>query len=198
MKKTALLILFSILMIAPLTSAYGSYRTHPQMIDMYKQLCDDYPSHASYETIGKTFQGNDIWLFKIGNPSGGKIILDSSLHGWEDMGAELTYLWLQWLLESDDTKANQILNTNYWLIVPVVNYDCYDRGNMNRTLCPAGGVDLNRNFFHGWIYVEGCNGDWTTSHGASAGSEKETKVMRILMNRFKPDITEKTIFINTH
>lgn len=47
---------------------------------------------ADYETIGKTYLGNDIWMFKAGNPNGGHVLLDSEMHGNENKGSEILYL----------------------------------------------------------------------------------------------------------
>jgi hypothetical protein len=59
-------------------------------------------------------------------------------------------------------------------------------------------VDLNRNFIKNWVYVSGCNGDYSTSHGAIAASEDETKVLRAFMNSNKPSVSQKAIYVNTH
>ena len=68
---------------------------------------------------------------------------------------------------------------------------------MNLNVC-SGGVDLNRNFIHDWVFVPECKGPFGTSHGASAGSEKETQVMRAFMESNKPTGNRKTVYINTH
>ena len=74
---------------------------------MYKEECNKFPRISSYQSIGKTTKGNDIWAFKIGNPDGGKIIIDGCLHGWEDMGSEITFIWIKWLLESKTPAAKK-------------------------------------------------------------------------------------------
>lgn len=186
----------------------GSYRTHQQMNDIFKSLCDehqpDYPAEATYEKLPMTtYQNNDIWLFKIGNPKGGRILFDGCMHGWEDICSEVMYLFINWLLTSGEEKALQILRENYWLVVPVLNYDSYGRGNANYVQCPIYGVDLNRNFVRGWNSIQSCgdvnNGIYGCTSGPSAGSEKETQATRWLFNRFKPaDINDKVIYVNTH
>lgn len=174
----------------------GTYRTHPQMIDIYKQLCDSSP-HANYVSVGKTLQGNDIWMFRVGNPNGGRILIDGCMHGWEDMGSEVTYLFLEWLLESNDQKANELLVGTYWLIIPVLNYDSYGRGNANYSDCPTYGVDLNRNFVRGWVSRQDCgntnNGIYGCTSGDYPASEPETRVLKQVFSDYKPDV-----YINTH
>lgn len=175
----------------------GSYHTHDELIEMFRKECDKFPKLTSYKSIGQTTLNNDIWAFSFGNPNGGKVILDGCLHGWEDMGSEAAYVFVKWMLESNEPLAKKFLKENYWIVIPVVNYDTYNRGNMNHNLC-QGGIDLNRNFLRGWEFVDACNGDYGTSHGATAGSEQETKVMRAFMEANKPSGGRKAAFINTH
>lgn len=175
----------------------GTYRTHDELIEMFRDECERYPEATSFGVIGKTTLQNDIWAFRIGNPEAPKIIIDGCLHGWEDLGSEISFLWIKWLLESKNPEAKRILENTCWIVIPVVNADTYDRGNMNRSVC-SGGVDLNRNFLSGWKYVPACEGPFGTSHGESAGSEKETQVMRAFMNANKPANGRKHVYINTH
>jgi len=175
----------------------GTYRNHEEMIEMYKNECTKFPKVSSFTSIGKTHHNNDIWAFTFGNPNGGKIIIDGCLHGWEDMGSELAFLWIKWLLESNDPVAKKILKENCWIVVPVINYDTYQRGNLNQTVCQDG-IDLNRNFVHNWKFVPDCTGPFGTSHGAMAGSEKETQVMSAFMEANKPTSNKKSVYINTH
>jgi hypothetical protein len=205
MKKA--LVLFLFMFPAWLTASYGqtagaprkpgTYHTHEEIIDMFRKECEKFPSKTEYMSIGKTTNNNDIWAFRFGNPKGGKIIIDGCLHGWEDLGTELTYVWIKWLMESNDPLAKKILKNNCWIVIPVVNFDSYERGNADHNLC-SGGVDLNRNFIHGWQFVEACKGDYNTSHGATAASEKETQVIRAFMEANKPSGNKKAVYINTH
>ena len=58
----------------------GTYRTHDEINQMYKNLCDNHPEWASYEIAGQTLQGNDIWLFKVGNPEMNGVFIEGCLH----------------------------------------------------------------------------------------------------------------------
>jgi len=148
-----------------------------------------YPAHASYESIGRTYEGRDIWIFKIGNPNGGRVLWDGCLHGWEDQGSEIEYLIAEWLLESGHETAKRILDRNYILFIPVVNMDSYERQNKNFESC-SWGIDLNRNFYTGWISEEPNNYDYP---GSYAGSEPETQAIRNAFQTYRPDF-----YVNTH
>jgi hypothetical protein len=175
-----------------------TFRTHGEQIKQWRTLIAAHPSQASATILGHTYEDRDIWAFKVGNPSGGVVIWDASTHGWEDLGAEIAYLFADWLLNSGDASATTILNQNYWIFVPSVNNDTSDRDNMNYTVC-GNGVDLNRNYVSGFNYVSDCLGDYGDSNGGSAGSEPETQTMRALMNQYSPTVTgKKAGYVNCH
>lgn len=175
-------------------SHYSATDPTKLLVNRFKALCDAHPAQANYVSIGKSYEGRDIWMFRIGTVGGGVVLLDGCLHGWEDLGAECEYRYAKWLLESGDPKATEILQRNYTLIVPVVNMDSTERGNANYAHCPTYGVDLNRNFVSGWGAIAcGNAGTYGCSSGASAGSEAETQAMRNVFQTYKPKI-----YLNTH
>ncbi len=183
--KKILTIAFLVLIIAvPLV--FANYETKASIISKYKALCNRYPSLASYLSVGKSVKGADIWLFRFGNSSGGRVLWDAQLHGNEDLGSETGYLFAQWLLTSSDTRAKYILAHNWVLIIPVVNIDSTGRTNSRH-------VNLNRNFVTGWGQSGSSSRTSSEYRGPSAGSEAETKVMRTVFQTYRPKW-----YINTH
>jgi hypothetical protein len=196
--------------------SYNLWHKHEVLVDLFKNLSDAHPKYASYESIGKTHEGRDIMIFKIGNPEGGKVMWDGCIHGPEDMGSEIMYIFAKWLLESGNETANKILQRNYVLFVPVVNMDSYARQNRNFSACQYG-VDLNRNFVTGWrsraCTIGVCTNDtecqqnYGSSYvcrnntcinnydysGSSPASENETKALRNAFQKYRPDF-----YVNTH
>ena len=63
---------------------------------------------GTYESIGKNMMGWDIVLFKFGNPNGGRIMIDSYLHGNEFYGYQVLRSILLWMLTSSDADAVRI------------------------------------------------------------------------------------------
>src|SRR3989304_6806925 len=118
--KKVLAIAILILIIA-VPTVLANYETKASIISKYKTLCNQYPSLASYLSVGKSVEGRDIWLFRFGNSSGGRVLWDAQLHGNEDLGSETGYLFAQWLLTSSNSRAKYILAHNWVLIIPVVN-----------------------------------------------------------------------------
>jgi hypothetical protein len=177
------------------TAPVGATTTKAQTIANFKNLVTAHSSVASYQSLGKTLLGNNIWVFKFGNPNGGRVLWTAQLHGGEEMGSEIMWIFAQWLV-SNDSKARQYLKTNYVTMVPVVNFDSCYRDNMRRsyilstgkTISVTYGVNLNRNFPIGWGQYGSpnpCNSGgnyW----GISAGSEPETQVLVNAIKTLKP------------
>ena len=162
----------------------GLFYTKSTMISMLKSLCDAHSDKASYVSIGKSFEGRDIMLFRIGNPNGGKVSLDGAIHGWEDIGSVLLWHYANWLLTSGDAEAQRILTRNYTLLIPYINMDSTERENRDFVQCQYG-VDLNRNFMQGWTQTP-CGAYPNNYHGKSPASEPETQVMRNFFSTYKP------------
>jgi len=159
-------------------SIYDPWQPKAEIINNFKSLCNNHSAQASYQSIGKSYLGNDIWLFKFGNPSGGVVLWDGQLHGNEDYGSEILWLIAQWLF-SGDTRAQSILQNNYVLMIPVVNIDVWGRYN-------ARDVNLNRNFETGWSAS-------AENPGPYACSEMETRAMRNIFQMYEPDF-----YVNLH
>ena len=174
-------------------SAGGYWHQHDVLISMFKTLIDGHPNQASYELAGKTYQNRDVYLFKLGNPNGGKVMWIAALHGWEDMGSEIQYLIAQWLLTSGSQEANRILERNYILFMPIINMDSYERENKDYE-DDSYGVDLNRNFVTGFNYIDPANTGFPNSyHGDYGGSEKETQAVRNALSTYHP-----IVFLDMH
>jgi hypothetical protein len=167
--------------------AAPTFSPKPTLIQNLKDLCDAYPDKADYVSAGHTFLGDDMWLFRVGNPEGGVVFWDACQHGWEDLGSEVIFLIAKWLLTNDSVISNRILNGNYILLMPVVNMDSYERENANYTL-DAYGVDINQNFPVGWVYIEPANTGFPKEfHGDAPASEIETKNTIAIFERYKPE-----------
>ena len=199
-----ILTMFSVLVLTAPVEPVSARLFHdkPTMTKMWKDLCDTHRSRASYESIGKSIQGKDIWLFKIGNPHGGAIMWDGQVHGPEDAGSECGYLFAKWLLESSDSQAERILDRNYWLFIPVVNVDNTGRQNMRRSYVLTDGtvvnapygVDLNRNGVTGFGHSgSGDPNDAYDYRGLYGGSEPEMQALRHAMDKYRPKV-----YVNTH
>src|SRR5271157_66487 len=164
------------------------YPDYASFITSFKALAVSHPQSVSYQSIGKTVLGQDILMFKIGNPAGGVVLFDGAIHGYESEGSQLLYYYADWLLTSNDSLAQHILANLCTLIVPVVNVDDY---SLNRT--NAHGVDLNRNFETNWQYDGSTDPISETYRGPSPLSEPESQALERVFQTYKPNA-----YVNLH
>jgi Zinc carboxypeptidase len=166
---------------------FDPFHTKQEKITMWKTLWDKH-LNTEYSSVGKTYDGVDIWMFVVGNISRPRVLWDGEIHGNEDKGSELLFLMAQWLLESNDAAAAKILQESCLMFIPVVN-SRDTRGNGD-TKISSYGVDLNRNFETSW-WKSNPNDD--TYSGPSPVSEPETKALRNVFSTYKP-----IFYINMH
>lgn len=177
----------------PYASAGITFTDKSTLIQNFKDLCDTNSTIADYVVIGQSYEGKDIYLFRIGNPNGGAVMWDGSLHGWEDIGSEIMYHLTNWLMNNNSAASNRILENNYVLFVPIVNMDSVERGNRDFANDAIYGVDLNRNFVTGFSYISSPGTSSSPYHGAYGGSEPETQAMISAFETYDPEI-----YVNTH
>lgn len=170
---------------AALELAWGNFKDRGPLLQDFVSLAEAHPELVSWESVGKTVSGNDIWLMRIGKNASAKILIDSLTHGDEIPGAHTVYFLADWLLQKP--YENYVLKRVQVLLIPLVNFDNYaiTRQNVN-------GVDLNRNFVRGWCGGSSTPGDWTYK-GPSPASEVETQVMRRVFEIEKPKA-----YLNVH
>ena len=192
-----LLLVSPLLVLIPLGHAQTPDKD--KIISDLKGYCDAHSSIASYQSIGKTHFGNDIWVFRIGTHSENKILLDGALHGMEVGGSMVIWYLGEWLFQGS-AKANAILDNCQVLLMPVVNYDRCSLPNVGdpdyrknaNGVFPLG-VDLNRNFPEGW--GTSGSGDPTSNYyrGSYVASETETQALMSFW-----DAEQVDVYVNFH
>jgi hypothetical protein len=170
-----------------LVDAYSS-RSYEDLIQAFMNLEIDHPSLMTHEKVGNTVRNKEITMYKIGNPSGERVVLDGAIHGWENVGSEVLYLYAKWLLTSQDPTAEEILENSYTLIIPALNVDSYNITRKNRN-----GVDLNRNFATGWERSGSDDPSSEYYHGPSPLSEPENQALIGVFTKYKPKF-----YVNLH
>ncbi len=118
------------------------------------------------------------------NPSQGRILFISGIHGDEYSAISITYLWMLNMMKHQHQQ--------HWLFLPLSNPDGLFRNPATRI--NANDVDLNRNFpspdwndlaINYWKKHTGKNK--RRFPGPGANSEPETQWMVELIEKFKPD-----------
>ena len=128
-----------------------SYHSRDQLVEEYFSREKSFPSLVSHEIFGKTTLGKEMYVFKIGNPDGGRILIDACIHGEERVAAEILLLYVDWLLNQREPVATRILEGCQTLAIPIVNLDSFtESGKTQGSRKNANNVDLFKNFPYDW------------------------------------------------
>jgi murein tripeptide amidase MpaA len=182
----------------------GGFRTFAEIEQTLDQLVQTYPQFISKFSIGKSFEGRDIWALKISANSETKPAawFDALHHSREPLSAELVLRFVDNFVKQYfyDLEIMRLMHTRNIIVVPCVNPDGYEynrqtnpqgggmwRKNRRPNLDGSYGVDLNRNYGWKWgtvVYDTSMEND--SYQGVSAFSEAETSALRDLMALEKP------------
>ena len=114
--------------------SWNKYYDHAGITALCKRIAAAYPTLAKLESIGKSFQGRDIWClvitdYKKGNPDDKPgMYIDGNIHSNEVQGSEFAMYTAWYLTESfNDTRfIQELLGDKVFYIVPTINPDARD------------------------------------------------------------------------
>lgn len=110
---------------------WDKYLKYAELTAFLKELCEKYPDLASMYSIGKTWQGRDIWCIEVTNKKTGcacekpAMYIDGNTHAGEVTGCMIS-LYTAWHLVTkygSDAKATNLLDTRTFYIVPRLSVD---------------------------------------------------------------------------
>ncbi|KAJ8683301.1 hypothetical protein QAD02_019093 [Eretmocerus hayati] len=180
---------------------YPSY----QEIEAYLSHLAQRHGDVKIITIGKSYDGRDIWGIKIsnGNQSNSILFIDAGIHAREWI-APTTALYA---IKSFIQERTKFPNIDI-IVVPLLNPDGYEfsrsssnnrmwRKNRSQNLnSTCRGVDLNRNFDINWDAQKGNSDPCRDTYGGRAPfSEPET---RALKNFFLSNMKRVKVHITLH
>ena len=95
------------------------------------------------EVVGKTFEGRDIEMLRVGKPGKNKKIIwvIARQHPGESMAEWFIEGMLSRLLDEDDPVSRTLLKEAVFYVVPNMNIDGSIAGNLRSS---ASGANLNR------------------------------------------------------
>jgi murein tripeptide amidase MpaA len=143
MKKFALFSLLSLAAIALATAVpppsgatidWKHYHNHAETTALLKGFAADHPKLCKLYSIGKSFQGKDIWCLEITNPATGPaaekpgMYIDGNTHAGEVSGAETCLYMIRHLLGNygKDPLVTKLVDARTFYILPKINPDGSD------------------------------------------------------------------------
>jgi len=180
------------------------YHDFSEMVADIKAVEAAHPDIVDVFSIGKSYQGRDIWAAKISDNVGTdeaepEILFDALHHAREHMTVEQALYLLHLLADNygTDTQITNLVNNREIWIIFAVNpdgfvYDLTCTGSSHPPYCAwrknrqpnAGssyiGTDLNRNYDYKWACCGGSSGSTSsiTYRGPKPFSAPETRVVR--------------------
>lgn len=176
----------------------AEYHNYAELTQKIRSWESRFPALVKVSSIGKTFEGRDIWAVRISGDSSGAssrpgIIFMAGHHAREHLSVETPLRALDALLEryaAGDARIQALFDHRDIHFIPAVNPDGleYDveggryktwRKNRARNADGTTGVDLNRNYGYKWGTGGSSNrGSSDTFMGTHAFSEPETRAIR--------------------
>ncbi|XP_056419134.1 carboxypeptidase B-like [Hyla sarda] len=177
---------------------YIKYNDWNAIADWMRAMSTKHSDLVSQMTIGKTYEGNPMYVLKVGQSSkaGPAIFMDCGIHAREWISPAFCQWFVRELVSGyakDEGIKNMLTNLNFY-ILPVFNIDGYiytwttdrmwrkNRSPSSDEMCY--GTDLNRNFNISWCDIGSSDDPCTEIYcGKCPGSEVETKnVANFILN----------------
>jgi carboxypeptidase T len=200
------------------------YHNYAEMVADIKAVEAAHPSIVDVFSIGKSYQGRDIWAAKISDNVGTdedepEVLFDALHHAREHMTVEQALYLLHLLADNyghDGTITNLVNSREVWIVFMLnpdgAEYDltcggshapyCAWRKNRQPNCSGCGvGTDLNRNYDYMWACCGGSSGSTRseTYRGPKAFSAPESRAMRDFVNsRVKNGIQQIRAHITFH
>lgn len=110
---------------------FGKYYRYEELTSLLQTYAKEFPELASVASIGKSYEGRDIWVLTITNKKTGDALekpafyVDGNIHGSE-VTASVTALYLGWKLLSqygEDEEITCLVDETTFYIIPVISPD---------------------------------------------------------------------------
>ncbi|XP_033106903.1 carboxypeptidase A2-like [Anneissia japonica] len=125
------------------------YHTYDEITAWLKTLVQRHNNIASLFTIGKTFEGRDMYVIKITSDTGGNkkpgIWIEGGIHAREKIAPATVVFIIQQILEQygNDNIVTELVDETVWYLLPVMNVDGYEYA-----MIPMENVTSVREYFN--------------------------------------------------
>ena len=113
---------------------WNRYYDHKELGEICERIAKAYPNLAKFTSIGKSYEGRDLWLLTVSNSEKGDpeskpaMYIDGNVHGNEIQGGEVA-LYTGWYLAEMFGHVDwitELLNEKTFYIIPSINPDGRD------------------------------------------------------------------------
>ena len=175
------------------------YHNYAEVLAELKKTVADHPTIVKRFSIGKSYQGREIWAAKISDnvetdEAEVEVLFDGLHHAREHLTVEQALAIMRWLTDGyqKDPRITRLVDRRETWIVFAVNpdggeydltgspYRAWRKNRQPNAGSTAIGTDLNRNYEYRWGCCGGSSGSKSalTYRGPKAFSAPETRAMR--------------------
>src|SRR6266542_936904 len=201
-------------------SADSNYHDYAETTAELNQIAAAHPDIVQKTSIGKSYEGRDIWLLKISDnvaidENEPEVLYDAHQHAREHLTVEMA-LYLAHLYADSygtDARITNLVNSREIWIVPDANpdggeydiatgtYRSWRKNRQPNSGTTAVGTDLNRNWSYQWGCCGGSSGSPSsdTYRGAAPFSAPETTRLRdFVLTRVVGGVQQIKVNIDFH
>jgi carboxypeptidase T len=154
----------------PSITPLGLYHNYDEMTVLLHSLAANYSTIMSLTSIGKTYEGRDLWMVKLSDHVGEdeaepEVFFMGAHHGNEKPSYEVLIFFIQFIVDNYENGTGGVreaINNTELFIIPMVNPDGVEAGTRKNCAPNHGwfglqkevtsiGVDLNRNYGYRWF-----------------------------------------------
>ncbi|MEW6225692.1 MAG: M14 family zinc carboxypeptidase [Chloroflexota bacterium] len=184
-------------------ASMSGYHNYPEMVAEIQQAAADHPGIVSVFSIGKSYQGRDIWAAKVSDnvaddEAEPEVLIDALHHAREHLTTEQALAVLRWLTDDygADETVTRLVDSREVFIVFALNPDgmrfdltgtpfrAWRKNRQPNAGSTAVGTDINRNYAYRWGCCNGSSGTKSsiTYRGPKPFSAPETRAIRDFVN----------------
>ena len=129
---------------------WNHYNDYGMITKFCQDLAKAYPEYVKLESMGKSFQGRDMWVLVITDAKTGKadrkpgFYIDGNIHSNELQGSEIAMYTAWYLVETaaDQPHIKELLQDKVFYIAPTTNPDAREDfiRNPNNPNSPRSGM----------------------------------------------------------
>jgi|WetSurMetagenome_2_1015567.scaffolds.fasta_scaffold00443_20 carboxypeptidase T len=203
----------------PLKTPAGLYHTYDELTVILQNLAMNHSDIMSLSSIGKTYEGRDLWMVKLSDNVNQEevepgVLFMGAHHGNEKPSYEVCLFFIQYMVEQYENNSlpeiRSTINSTQIYVIPMVNPDGVEAGTRKnlepnrgsfgyKTEITSVGVDLNRNYGYRWLrffllaplYIGSTSvfDNNDAYRGQRPFSENETQAIRQFMDTHKITIS---------
>ncbi len=110
---------------------FTRYHKYDELVKILRDLNALYPDFTALQSVGRSFEGRDLWLMEITNHKTGPgdtkpgFYIDANIHAGEVTGCAVALYTISYLLTKygQEERATELLDTTVFYILPRVSVD---------------------------------------------------------------------------